>query len=103
MTIDFFAAEKKPRKSFSSNVKEEVLLAQKSKCKKCDIKFSPTIRPHYDHKNGNRSDNRKINLQALCANCHDRKSRKETTVRANKKTVKEKTKNGVQIGKFFRF
>ena len=103
MVIDFFGVEKKPRKSFSSNVKEEVLLTQNSKCKKCGIKFSSTIRPHYDHKNGNRSDNRKTNLQALCANCHDHKSRKETTTRAVKKSKKNDSQKGIQVGKFFRF
>ena len=57
------------RRPFSEEVRERVLKHQKYKCADCDIKiYQPLI--HLDHINGNRSDNRLANCQALCPNCH---------------------------------
>lgn len=37
---------------------------------KCRVKIRLPAQLQVDHKNGNPSDNRKRNLQTLCANCH---------------------------------
>ena len=80
-----FFSTKKKRKGASPSMKEEILLRQGSKCKKCPTKFSLKVRPHIDHKDGDRSNNKPSNLQALCPNCHDQKSRRETKRRSNPK------------------
>ena len=41
---------------------------------KCRYKIRVSSQLHVDHKNGKPNDNRKINLQTLCANCHEYKS-----------------------------
>ena len=63
----------KERKGFQQYVKENVLRKQDNKCAHCK-KFL-NVRD-FDHKNGNRSDNRESNCQALCPNCHALKTRK---------------------------
>ena len=83
-----FFSTKKKRKGASPSMKEEILLRQGSKCKKCPAKFSLKVRPHIDHKDGDRSNNKPSNLQALCPNCHDQKSRRETKRRSNPKKPK---------------
>ncbi len=87
---------KKKRKGISPSQKEHLLFKQDWRCTKCSTKFTTSIRPHYDHKNGDRSDNRISNFQALCPNCHDHKSRNENIRRAkNKRTEKEKDPLGL--------
>lgn len=76
--------EKKKRKGFSQSQKLEIIHEQDNRCAKCPTKFSKNVKPHFDHKNGDRSDNRTSNGQALCPNCHDNKSRKENKARAKK-------------------
>ena len=83
-----FGPAKKKRKGASPSTKEEIMLRQGSKCKKCPTKFSLKVRPHIDHKDGDRSNNKPSNLQALCPNCHDQKSRRETKRRSNPKKPK---------------
>ena len=73
-----FGPAKKKRKGVSASMREEILLDQDSCCNKCGEKFSGRIRPQYDHKDGDRSNNKKSNIQALCAICHDQKSRRQT-------------------------
>jgi len=80
--------KKKKRRGASASKKEEIIFRQGKKCKKCKVEFSLRIRPHYDHKDGDRSNNESSNLQALCPNCHDQKSRRETKRRINKKKSK---------------
>jgi hypothetical protein len=41
---------------------------------KCRYKIRVSSQLHVDHKNGKPNDNRKSNLQTLCANCHEYKS-----------------------------
>ncbi len=63
----------KERKDFPQYVKENVIRKQYNKCAHCK-KFL-NVRD-FDHKNGNRSDNRESNCQALCPNCHAIKTRR---------------------------
>jgi hypothetical protein len=60
------------RKGFSQGTRERILRKQNHKCFYCK-KVLKVI--DYHHKNGNRSDNREINCQALCPNCHAIKTR----------------------------
>ena len=72
------------RKSFSKSQCEEILENQDGKCSICSTRFfgKNKVRPQYDHINGDHSDNRVENGQAICANCHDAKSRKENVKRS---------------------
>ena len=82
------------RKSFSKSQCEEILENQDGNCKKCGVRFfgKNKVRPQYDHINGDHSDNRVANGQAICANCHDVKSRKENV----KRSIREKDNNFVK-------
>ena len=60
------------RKNFPKLTKETVLKKQRNRCKKCWGKMDP---PHFDHKDGDRSNNHISNCQALCPNCHAKKTR----------------------------
>jgi hypothetical protein len=60
------------RKGFSQMTRERILMKQNHRCVHCR-KVLTVI--DYHHKNGNRSDNRENNCQALCPNCHAIKTR----------------------------
>ena len=62
------------RKDFPDSIKHATLKKQDNRCSICH-KF--TSNPHFDHKDGDRTNNDSINCQALCPNCHDLKSREE--------------------------
>ena len=62
----------KARKGFSQGTRERILRKQNHRCAYCR-KVLKVI--DYHHKNGNRSDNRENNCQALCPNCHAIKTR----------------------------
>jgi len=76
--LDLFGTDKKKRKGFSSSQKVEIITRQNNKCKRCKTPFNKNRRPHFDHKDENRNNNKTSNGQALCANCHDVKSLHET-------------------------
>ena len=65
---------KKRRREFSERDKAATLFVQNNYCKICGrtLEF-----PEYDHTDGNPSNNHIINCQALCPNCHVRKTRKK--------------------------
>lgn len=60
------------RKYFSAEVKRVTLKKQRHKCAYCKWK---TDIFDFDHKDGNRSNNKTSNCLALCPNCHAKKSR----------------------------
>jgi hypothetical protein len=62
----------KKRRYFPADVKREVLKDQNYKCATC--KTSAGVWD-YDHIDGNRSNNDISNCQALCPNCHAKKTR----------------------------
>jgi hypothetical protein len=68
----------KERKGFSQSVQRAVLRKQDHKCAHCKRLLNVV---DYDHKNGDRSDNRESNCQALCPNCHAVKTRREKNKR----------------------
>jgi hypothetical protein len=67
------------RKGFSLSVQQAVLRKQDHKCAHCKRLLNVV---DYDHKNGDRSDNRESNCQALCPNCHAVKTRREKNKRS---------------------
>ena len=61
------------RKRFSKKTKDAVLMAQNNCCRAC---FQYVEVPEFDHIDGDRSNNSRFNCQALCPNCHAKKTRK---------------------------
>jgi peptidoglycan/LPS O-acetylase OafA/YrhL len=64
--------KKEKRKSFSILVKSEAVRKQKTRCARCKRKLVE-YGHDFDHKNGDRSNNKLSNCQALCTPCHRRK------------------------------
>ena len=62
----------KKRKSFGIQTRNLVLKNQKFKCSICRMNVGIW---DYDHKDGNRGNNKASNCQALCPICHAKKSR----------------------------
>jgi hypothetical protein len=60
------------RRSFPQSVREETKRRQHYKCAICK---RSTGLWDFDHRDGNRTNNRSNNCQALCPNCHARKTR----------------------------
>jgi hypothetical protein len=79
----------KERRPFSSEVKRQILKNQNYKCAIC--KRSNEVWD-YDHKNGDRSNNKISNCQALCPNCHAKKTRG---------LLKNKAKSNLRLLKLF--
>ena len=69
------------RRQFSASTRKAVLKRQKNKCKSCRKKSD-----HFDldHIDGNKSNNDITNCQALCPNCHAKKTRKKEKEKAKK-------------------
>ncbi len=65
-------AKKKKRRQFSKETRNKVLKRQRGMCNICR---KPLDVVEFDHINGNTYDNHYLNCQALCPNCHAKKSR----------------------------
>lgn len=61
-----------PRRGWSDSERKQILGKTGGRCAMCG-EYSGSYQ--FDHKDGNRSNNNLRNGQALCPNCHDRKSR----------------------------
>ena len=62
------------RKYFAKKARIATLTKQNYKCNMCKKKLDEI---NYDHIDGNRSNNSVSNCQALCPNCHAKKTRKK--------------------------
>lgn len=62
------------RKEFSEKTKKSVLFRQGNRCNSC-LKPLQNIQD-FHHRNWNRADNCSSNCEALCPNCHAKKTRK---------------------------
>jgi predicted restriction endonuclease len=62
------------RKQFSKLMREKVLEYQQYRCKLCGKKSDIW---DFDHIDGNRGNNDSSNCQALCPNCHAKKTRNQ--------------------------
>ncbi|NOJ27216.1 MAG: hypothetical protein DA330_04305 [Nitrososphaera sp.] len=94
--MSFFGSDKPKRKQLSAHDKMTIIARQDYKCALCEIKFSTRIRPHYDHRRplSEGGTNDLDNMRAICANCHDHKTRKENKKR-NSENHKEKDPFGI--------
>jgi len=68
------AGFKKPRKGFSESIKKQILFLQNKRCNHCNRLLDVF---NFDHIDGNRANNSLFNCQALCPNCHAKKTRKK--------------------------
>lgn len=68
----FGRSQKKIRLCFATATKNQALRKQRQKCGICG-KGLAKFNIDFDHKNGNRSDNRLSNCRALCTPCHRKK------------------------------
>lgn len=78
--MSYFSSNKK-RKGFTAGQKLEILANQNHRCASCNKPFTKSRRPHFDHIDGDSSNNEIENGQALCPNCHDLKSRDQSRER----------------------
>ena len=62
------------RKDFAESVKAEILAKQGHRCNSCNRVLNVV---NFDHMDGNRSNNDVSNCQALCPNCHAKKTRRK--------------------------
>lgn len=69
--IILLVKSKKTREFFSAETRKEALSRQDYKCKICG-RFMDYWDRDFDHKNGNRSDNKLSNCRALHPRCHRR-------------------------------
>ena len=65
---------KKPRRGFSESIRKQVLAVQNYRCNYCQRVLDVS---NFDHINGNRANNSYYNCQALCPNCHAKKTRRK--------------------------
>lgn len=65
-------AKYRKRQYFKSYIKKSTVLKQRHKCAICKKRADVW---DYDHIDGNRSNNHARNCQALCPNCHAKKTR----------------------------
>jgi len=77
----------KERRYFSAEVKRQILKNQKFKCAICKMNLGVW---DYDHTNGDKSNNKMTNCQALCPNCHAKKTRGllKSKAKSSKKLIK---------------
>jgi len=61
------------RRQFSKLTKKKTLIRQNFRCNLC---LKPLDIVEFHHKNGNSADDRLTNCEALCPNCHAKKTRK---------------------------
>ena len=61
---------------FSESVKEKILEKQHHRCADCNKVLNVV---DWHHRNGDRSDNRESNCEALCPNCHAIRTRRSAT------------------------
>ena len=72
LMADKVSKRKASRRQFPKLTKQKTLIGQNFCCNSCG---NPLEEAEFHHKNGNRSDNRLENCEALCTNCHARKTR----------------------------
>ena len=67
------------RKGFPKTTQEITLIKQAYRCNACNNNLDKI---NFDHIDGNRSNNSITNCQALCLNCHAKKTRERNKMKA---------------------
>ena len=70
---EYLRRSKKLRRDFPASTKKLVSALQNYRCNYCKTRLDVV---NFDHIDGDRSHNSILNCQALCPNCHARKTRK---------------------------
>ena len=68
-------SRKRKRKLFPAKIKYQILATQKNRCVACNG-YMEKLDREFDHKNGDRSNNKKSNCQVLHTRCHRKKTAK---------------------------
>jgi hypothetical protein len=61
--------DKKKYEHLTLAIRQTVLERAHNRCQKCSVKFTPSVRPQFEHINSSLKDNRPVNLRALCPEC----------------------------------
>ena len=70
--------DKSKYEHLTMSIRQTVLERAHHRCQKCQVKFSASIHPHFEHINGSLKDNRPVNLHALCPKCFKLVEKKES-------------------------
>ena len=62
--------DRKKYEHLTMPLRQTVLERAHNRCQKCSVKFSPSVPPHFENINGDKKDNRPVNVRALCATCY---------------------------------
>ena len=83
--------KKDPRRQISKSEKNEVWERQHGKCARCHKQLIPST-THYDHIKpyGKGGETDTSNIQALCANCHAKKTNEDRVKEIKKKIAHKK-------------
>jgi len=74
--VFFIRPSRDPRKDFTKTTKEDTWRRQGFRCNSCG---DYSKYPEFHHIDGNRGNNYPSNCEALCPNCHAKKTRKTGT------------------------
>ena len=80
--------------------RQQILFEQNNVCAKCHNAFEwegEPLQPEFHHKDGNRSNEARENLEALCPNCHSQTS--TDRFKGRKHTKETKLKIGLRFNK----
>ena len=80
LMADKAGKKKASRRQFSKLVKQKVLIRQNFRCKSC---LNSLEIVDFDHTDGDTSNNDISNCQALCPNCHAKKTRNKSGLRSS--------------------
>lgn len=80
------------RRTFTRTQKNEIWAQQNGKCAKCKNQLDPRA-TEYDHKKGwaDKGQTVTVNGQALCANCHKKKTHKDRLKKIENKGKKKES------------
>lgn len=62
--------DRKKYEHLTMALRQTVLERARNRCQKCSTKFGPSVEPRFENINGDKKDNRPVNLRALCPGCY---------------------------------
>jgi 5-methylcytosine-specific restriction endonuclease McrA len=69
--------DKSKYEHLTMSIRQTVLERARHRCQKCQVKFTASVHPHFEHISGSLKDNRPVNLRALCPKCFKLVEKKE--------------------------